>query len=345
MLIEYTVSFSSDLRKRIAKAESETERHPTPAQIKAENYKKGKVNIDGLRISIENPKGSVRKGIDKGGKPWKIKMHNTYGYINGVKSVDGDDIDIFLSKDPSKGNVYIVDQVKPKTGKFDEHKIMYGYKTKAEAVKDYKSNYEKGWKGLGQVTGVSKPSFLQFIKGKTIVNKPAAKYKELKEAELKFSKSNGYVILYHNTATKNVPKILKEGLIPDYVGKSNTLTGRLDPDEYKLGLVYLTFDKDVADTIGKCRSREGYSKSNTTLKIVIPKLIYDKMDKCKDPLITWKNLREFTEQTIKNSKDAAEYAKEIGFDKFMEECRSEYEAFESTICIKGRIDPKYIKKL
>lgn len=54
-----------------------------------------------------------------------------------------------------------------------------------EAVKDYKSNYEKGWKGLGQVTGVSKPSFLQFIKGKTIVNKPAAKYKELKEAELK----------------------------------------------------------------------------------------------------------------------------------------------------------------
>lgn len=31
MLIEYTISFSSDLRKRIAKAESETERHPTPA--------------------------------------------------------------------------------------------------------------------------------------------------------------------------------------------------------------------------------------------------------------------------------------------------------------------------
>jgi hypothetical protein len=183
-LIEYTIRFSEASHK-LAVANRNTERNPSEAKIKAENYKKGKLNLDGLKISIENPKGSVRKGKDKNGKPWKIKMKHSYGYINGVKSVDGDDIDIFLNQDPSKGNVYIVDQNKPSTGKFDEHKIMYGFKNKVEAVKAYKSNYARGWRGLGKVTGVTKDIFKKWIKDKKIVNRPAHQYRLLTENELK----------------------------------------------------------------------------------------------------------------------------------------------------------------
>ncbi|PTT91334.1 hypothetical protein DBR45_55290, partial [Pseudomonas sp. HMWF031] len=43
---------------------------PTEAQKEAGNYKKGKVRLHGLDISIENPKGSTRKGKDQDGKEW-----------------------------------------------------------------------------------------------------------------------------------------------------------------------------------------------------------------------------------------------------------------------------------
>lgn len=175
-LIQYSILFS-ETSKKLREAEKNTERNPSLAKIKAENYHKGKFNIDGLKISIENPRGSVRKGVDSSGKPWKVKMKETYGYINGIKSSDGDDIDVFLSKDPSKGNVYVVDQINPKTGKFDEHKCMYGYKDKEEATKAYLSNYNKGWKGLGPVTEVSKLEFKNWLKSKKVHKEPFNKVK------------------------------------------------------------------------------------------------------------------------------------------------------------------------
>ena len=59
-------------------------------------------------------------------------MNNTYGYIRGTEGVDGDHIDIFLSDTPEEGDVYIVNQLK-EDGSFDDHKVMYGFKNKAEA--------------------------------------------------------------------------------------------------------------------------------------------------------------------------------------------------------------------
>lgn len=179
-LIEYTILFSS-VKQKLAKAEAETERNPSEAKIKAENYKKGKLHFDGMKISIENPRGSVRRGKDKNGKPWSVKMKNSYGYINGIKSVDGDDIDIFLSKDPSKGNVYIVDQVVPGTNKFDEHKIMYGFGSLAEAKKAYLANYNKGWKGLGKISELTKDQFKAWLKKSNRKSKPYHKYKEARK--------------------------------------------------------------------------------------------------------------------------------------------------------------------
>jgi hypothetical protein len=177
-LTKYTLQFSEKTAvERLREAEKNTERHPTQAQIKAENYKKGKLNLDGMKISIENPRGSVRKGTDPDGKKWSIKMKTAYGYINGIKGADGDNIDIMLSKDPSKGKVFIVDQIKPGTQKFDEHKIMYGFENKADAVKAYKSNYQRGWKGMGGVTGVTKEQFKNWLKQSPKKIKPFELYK------------------------------------------------------------------------------------------------------------------------------------------------------------------------
>mgnify|MGYP003299752740 CR=1 FL=1 len=95
----------------LKKAEQETNTEPTEAQKEAGNYKKGHVRIDGYDVTIENPKGSVRRGTDASGKQWEQEMQNTYGYIRGTEGVDGDHIDVFLSDDPSQGDVFVVDQV------------------------------------------------------------------------------------------------------------------------------------------------------------------------------------------------------------------------------------------
>lgn len=70
---------------------------PTDAQKEAGNYKKLHVKKDGLDISIENPKGSIRSGKDSDGETWETKMNNDYGYIKGTVGKDKDHLDVFLS--------------------------------------------------------------------------------------------------------------------------------------------------------------------------------------------------------------------------------------------------------
>lgn len=72
---------AEDLDSDIAQAAKDVDRYPTDAEKEAGNYEKGHVIIQGLDISIENPKGSFRSGVDKDGKPWSVKMPSHYGYI------------------------------------------------------------------------------------------------------------------------------------------------------------------------------------------------------------------------------------------------------------------------
>lgn len=178
----------NELREKIAEEESKVNTNPSDAQKEAGNYRMGHVKIDGMDVTIENPKGSIRKGRDAYGKEWQSEMHNTYGYIRGTKAVDNDHIDVFLSDDPEHGNVYVIDQVDPKTGKFDESKVMYGFSSEQEARDAYLSNYEEGWKGLGKITQVTKEEFKKWIDSSTRKTKPFSEYASVKAAEAKKEK-------------------------------------------------------------------------------------------------------------------------------------------------------------
>ena len=159
--------------------EAKVDTNPTEAQKEAGNYKKGHIKVDGLDITIEQPKGSIRRGTDANGKQWKSEIHNTYGYIRGTESVDGDHIDIFLSDNPTEGKVFVVDQVN-KDGSFDEHKVMYGFPDMESAKRAYLSNYEEGWQGLGSITEVKKEDFKKWIDSSKRKTKPFAKYSTVK---------------------------------------------------------------------------------------------------------------------------------------------------------------------
>ena len=167
------------LQEEIAQAEAEVNTEPTEAQKQAGNYKMGHVTIDGFDVTIENPKGSVRRGVSADGKEWETKMNNTYGYIRGTEGVDGDHIDVFLSDNPEQGNVFVVDQIDPKTGKFDEHKVMYGFGSADEARNAYLSNYEEGWQGLGTITEVTKEEFKKWVDSSHRKTKPFSEYKSV----------------------------------------------------------------------------------------------------------------------------------------------------------------------
>ena len=166
--------------ERLKSAIAETETEPTEAQKKAGNYKKGHLSFGGYDYTVETPKGVTRSGKDEQGKPWSVTMHDTYGYILGKIGVDGDHIDMFINDaadlDTFDGNVYVVDQVNPETGEFDEHKVMYGYPDEAAATKAYLSNYSKGWKGLGKVTSVPKATFDKWLESSDRKTKPFAEY-------------------------------------------------------------------------------------------------------------------------------------------------------------------------
>ena len=168
---------------RLKSAIEETETNPSDAQKESGNYKKGHIKFGGYDYTIENPKGSTRSGKDADGKEWKVTMHDTYGYIRGKFGKDGDHLDMFINDkadlDNWNGDVFVVDQVNP-DGSFDEHKVMYGYDSMDDAKKAYLANYSDGWKGLGNITGVSKDEFDKWLDTSKRKLKPFADYAKVK---------------------------------------------------------------------------------------------------------------------------------------------------------------------
>ncbi|GLQ09259.1 hypothetical protein GCM10007913_11910 [Devosia yakushimensis] len=139
---------------------------PSQAQKEAGNYKLGHHRIGGMDISIENPAGSERRGVDRGGKEWSVTMKSHYGYIRGTTGKDKDHIDIFVRPGTEElaedAPIFVVDQVNG-DGKFDEHKIMAGFSSSEQARRAYLANYSKGWKGLGSISAATLADFKRWI--------------------------------------------------------------------------------------------------------------------------------------------------------------------------------------
>ena len=212
------------------KEEAKVDTNPTEAQKEAGNYKKGHIKVDGFNVTIEQPKGSVRRGKDANDKEWETEMHNTYGYIRGTESVDGDHIDIFLSDSPTEGNVFVVDQVN-KDGAFDEHKVMYGFSDMESARKAYLSNYEEGWQGLGNITEVSKEEFKKWIDSSKRKTKPFAEYSSVK--------TEGDVYVQHPIEDKGSKRLVSNERYEELKKRMRSKLGQLnlgvDPEMLAIG--------------------------------------------------------------------------------------------------------------
>ena len=155
-------TMSADELNREAQQASE----PKSAEhAEAGNYRKGHVRIHGMDISIETPKGGIRRGVSRDGKSWEREMKSHYGYIKRTISLaDGDHIDVFIGPHPEHPIVYVVDQVNPGSGHFDEHKCLIGFKSKEDAKSAYHENYPDDWKGFNGIKAMHSRDFKDWLK-------------------------------------------------------------------------------------------------------------------------------------------------------------------------------------
>lgn len=183
-------------------------KEPTEAQIAAGNYKKSDViELNGMKIKIENPKDSIRRGTSPDGVQWETKMAHHYGEFQGTEGADGDKLDVFVGPRPDSSKVFVIDQVN-EDGSFDEHKVMMGFTSQEAAREGYLANYEKGWTGLGAITEMPIADFKAWAKSRqakkplALNEKPAAKsdkqgqFATLEEAEAYLSqqrRANGSI--------------------------------------------------------------------------------------------------------------------------------------------------------
>ena len=125
----------------------------------------GRRKWNGLDISIENRKGSVRKGTDPDGHKWAITMKHPYGYIRGTEGTDGDHLDCYLGEHKDAPQVFIIHQNNPDTGEYDEDKVMLGFNDGQEAKKAYLEQYDRpGF--FGGMDSMTLDKFLGIIKDK-----------------------------------------------------------------------------------------------------------------------------------------------------------------------------------
>jgi GNAT superfamily N-acetyltransferase len=141
------------------------------AQVEAENYRKGEpvTLYPGVTFIAEHAKGTER--FDRKNTPpkWRTLLKHAYGDIDDTLGADGDRVDAFIVGNGNR--IFVIDQVNPATGKFDEHKVMLRARDEQAAREAYLANYEPGWKGLGAITEMEPEQFRTWVHDKAATQK------------------------------------------------------------------------------------------------------------------------------------------------------------------------------
>jgi ppGpp synthetase/RelA/SpoT-type nucleotidyltranferase len=160
----------------------------------AEEVEKQKRSFRGLPIVIEDPKGSVRKGIDPEGRAWSREMKCNYGFIPQTSAAgDEENVDVYVGDDEDAEYAYVVEQVL-ENGDFDEYKVMLGFGTLEAAEEMYQQQGPDTWDGLGDISEVPLDYLFDAV-----------------EEHQKTAASGHY---HHISPTVNRKSIKRRGLVP-----------------------------------------------------------------------------------------------------------------------------------
>lgn len=123
-----------------------------------------RTTFQGLKISIENRKGSWRHWTTEQGLKGKTKMLLPYGYVLGTVGADDDHLDVFLGPNKHSRRVFVVNQrAAHKDGrKFDEHKCMLGFDSPEDAKDAYLKHFDRP-EFFGSMTEMTIERFKRWI--------------------------------------------------------------------------------------------------------------------------------------------------------------------------------------
>ncbi len=128
----------SDAQKSLGAVELEAEE----LLRKAKRPEVTRTRFQGLDLVIENPVRSVRRWKTDAGETGETTMKWAYGYIEGTLGADGDGLDVFVGPEPKALMAYVVHQQDPKSGLYDEDKVMLGWPSMASARAAYLDHYD-----------------------------------------------------------------------------------------------------------------------------------------------------------------------------------------------------------
>lgn len=102
------------------------------------------LDFQGLPVSIENPKGSIRHWYDPhNDEHGETVMKYDYGYVRRTTGYDDDQVDCYIGPDKHASDVYIVRQNKaPDFKEFDEEKCFFGFESEKDAKQAYLMHYD-----------------------------------------------------------------------------------------------------------------------------------------------------------------------------------------------------------
>jgi hypothetical protein len=144
---------------------------PDAEQAESSVYTKPRFKWRGLTIAVENPAGSVRRGRNRHGVTWEVRMRFDYGEILNTIGVDGDPVDVIIGPNLDAPEVYVVHQRRVNDWEnYDEDKVCVGFDSQSDAESAFLSNYNDP-RFLGPVTAMPVDEFV--TKVRATKDKPA----------------------------------------------------------------------------------------------------------------------------------------------------------------------------
>lgn len=152
--MEQRSPLTQDSFVRLQRAERATATPRNEAEAIAGTYAKGRLDLHGMAITLENARNSVRSGTSEDGKRWENRMQAAYGELDGTTGNDGDPVDCFIGPFPESRRVWVINQAWTDGG-FDEHKTMLGFLTEGQARAAYLGSFDRDWQGLQSIVACS----------------------------------------------------------------------------------------------------------------------------------------------------------------------------------------------
>src|SRR5574343_284618 len=180
------------------------------------------VKYKDLEIGIETDKGEKRLWFDKDtGKSGITTMKFPYGFFKGYKGADGDSLDVFVGPDLDTDDIYVVKQVKPMTGVFDEYKVMVGFESERQAKNAYLMHYDDESFFDSIKTYPYKEFKSRFLSGKSISKSLADEQEESSFKNYEMDYNEPQVIEHLNDIFEKLTEEQIKNLAEDIWGSEN----------------------------------------------------------------------------------------------------------------------------